>query len=163
MTDPKMPPNVRVKPLVWESPDEWENSNSRYPDGTVREWRSVRGPFAYFIHRGLFTGSFRAVFGNTQFWLGNWDTLEAAKAAAQADYDARILSALEVVEDDGTMRDALQSIAAPKYGLQGIIEDTRHDTNAFNYYAMKYWRALANRYESAAAAALTKGSTDDQA
>ena len=52
-----------------------------------------------------------------------------------------------------TLREALEQIAKPKYGLQGIIEDYS-DANAFNYHAMTYWRNLAQSYESTARAAL---------
>lgn len=51
------------------------------------------------------------------------------------------------------LREALEQIAKPKYGLQGIIEDYS-DANAFNYHAMTYWRDLAQSYEATARAAL---------
>ncbi len=51
------------------------------------------------------------------------------------------------------LREALEHIRKPKYGLQGIVEDYS-DTNAYNYHAMRYWRDLAQQYQAAARAAL---------
>lgn len=55
--------------------------------------------------------------------------------------------------DNTALVEALQQIAKPKYGLQGIMEDYP-DTNAFNYHAMKYWADLAHQYERLATDAL---------
>lgn len=51
-------------------------------------------------------------------------------------------------------RIALEKIAAPKYGLQGIIEDYSHDSNKYNYYALKYYIKLCRQYENIAKEAL---------
>lgn len=50
----------------------------------------------YTISKPWFTG--RGLFWLRGIFNGNYDTLEAAKAAAQADYRARILAALEVAK-----------------------------------------------------------------
>lgn len=51
--------------------------------------------------------------------------------------------------------EALEKIAASKYGLQGIQEDYGHDTNAYNYHAMQYYRKLVQEYQGIAVAALS--------
>ena len=53
--------------------------------------RSAYGKYA--ICKPWFTG--RGMFWLRGIFNGNYDSLEAAKAAAQADYEARILSALK--------------------------------------------------------------------
>jgi len=76
---------VRVKPLVWEK--DASNSWVAGPYSIHHRWPHNDGPFivsAYFANIGA-------------AHLGSFSTLEAAKAAAQADYEARILAALEVV------------------------------------------------------------------
>ncbi len=73
---------IEVKPLVWE-PTHMDTLVARTFDGKY----TICKP--WFTGRGL-------------FWLRgvldkNCDTLEAAKAAAQADHDARICAQLEVM------------------------------------------------------------------
>lgn len=58
------------------------------------------------------------------------------------------------------MREALEKIAAPTYGLQSIQEDYS-DPNAFNYHAMQYWMKLTFRYQAIARAALAGGPAPD--
>lgn len=48
---------------------------------------------------------------------------------------------------------AIRSIAATKYGLQGIMEDYS-DINAFNYHAKEYFAGLTQMYEASARRAL---------
>lgn len=50
----------------------------------------------------------------------------------------------------------LEKITATRYGLQNIIEDYGHDTNAYNYHAMEYWKGIANAHQSNARATLAK-------
>ena len=90
MTDPKALP-VRVKPLVWTEDDRAPSPCGEY---------------------GLRCGYDGDNLDPTIFWFTRSDypyhdecderyqSEEAAKAAAQADYEARIMSAIEVVEDD---------------------------------------------------------------
>jgi len=55
-----------------------------------------------------------------------------------------------------TYEEALKTIAATKYGFQGIIEDYGHDTNAFNYHAYQYYSKLAEAYQFIAKKALNE-------
>lgn len=52
------------------------------------------------------------------------------------------------------LAEALERIARSKYGLQNIQEDHGHDTNAYNFHAMKYYQRLAHEYEQTARQAL---------
>ena len=79
---------VAVRPLGWSTP----SSSANYP-----EWRTHNIDIGFEAvidtSRALCFGKFPlAINGHTVHV--KFDTLEAAKAAAQADYDARILSAL---------------------------------------------------------------------
>lgn len=71
----ELAPEVKVKPLVWVQ-----------CEGDL--WSS-EGAYLYFIDKVKRGFSVNGV-------LGVQDTLEEAKAAAQADYEARILSALDL-------------------------------------------------------------------
>ena len=70
------PAQVRVKPLVWHEGDE--------PD----EWKS--GPYDVWCELGKFQVYHWSIVKGAPH-----ETAEAAKAAAQADYEARILAALD--------------------------------------------------------------------
>jgi len=83
---------VGAKPLVWDAPDQWENSGSIYPDGTRCDYRAVTGIGTYFVFFDPITEQYRAAYDRKE--VGEWGSLVSAKAAAQADYTARILSAL---------------------------------------------------------------------
>jgi len=52
------------------------------------------------------------------------------------------------------LREALERIAAHQYGLQNVADDHGHDTNSYNFHAMKYWSELARHQQSAARKAL---------
>lgn len=54
----------------------------------------------------------------------------------------------------GRMVEALEKIAASRYGLQGIQEDYGNDTNAYNFQAMKYWYGQRINDQALARAAL---------
>jgi hypothetical protein len=84
MTDPKALP-VRVKKLVWHK------SHITPWNG---DWHTV--PTGYTVRCAQENGWKWATSGG----FGYSHSPEAAKAAAQADYEARIMSAIEVVEDD---------------------------------------------------------------
>lgn len=80
---------VRVKPLVWEDFDGMGAKASAFYNANylITMWRG-RGQFEVALsYPGHQTG-----YDGERFH----DTLEAAKAAAQADYEARILSALDL-------------------------------------------------------------------
>ena len=79
----------KVKPLVWR---ELAGGNATAPF-----------PLLGTIFVAKSDGGFRVMWslpgrGDT-FTPGRWATLEAAKAAAQADYEARIMSAIDVQPD----------------------------------------------------------------
>jgi hypothetical protein len=65
--------------------------------------------------------------------------------------EARALTA-ERERDEA--RAALEQICASRFGLQGIQEDHGHDTNAYNYHAMRYWRGVVANLETIARTAL---------
>lgn len=92
--------SVRVKPLVWEGDGYWcvgdnegwlEEVNTPFGWGYAIEFSSSK--------QGSWVAS--SAFGKT---LTGFDSPDAAKAAAQADYEQRILAAVEVQPDP---RDAL--------------------------------------------------------
>jgi hypothetical protein len=80
---PAVQPVVTVKPLVW-----------RGRDDACRAGAGDFGVYEIFDIYGEFKLS-RVMNGNGRI-IGAFPTLEAAKAAAQADYAARILAALDV-------------------------------------------------------------------
>lgn len=112
-----VPAQVRVKPLVWDEGDE--------PD----EWRS--GPYDVWCELGNFqVYHWSIVKGDPH------ETAEAAKAAAQADYDARIFAAIEPQPDQAieidiraAMMEEIEKAAAespwvPKeYYMNEVISD----------------------------------------
>ena len=117
------PPAVRVKPLEWQP--------HPYSLSTMEECAIADAPFKhrYQIQRDPRASSFMAflhprlpITDSTLWWESKGhDTLEAAKAAAQADYEARILAAIvppamptiaQVIEHYGI--DALCKALAPE-------------------------------------------------
>lgn len=64
--------------------------------GNPDRWDAEASSFGVFYSIEIYHDGFRVVFDHEAVGaIGVFDTLEAAKAAAQADYEARILSALE--------------------------------------------------------------------
>tara|TARA_Y100000310_G_scaffold324866_1_gene387306 strand:+ start:3135 stop:3545 length:411 start_codon:yes stop_codon:yes gene_type:complete len=96
MTDLKPCPTVRVKPLEWKQyvTDSW------WPIGVglildASDYKIIR--------------STRGVHEFSWFFRGEWfsaPSLEAAQAAAQADYERRILSVIEVIDRDAILEEA---------------------------------------------------------
>lgn len=78
---------VRVKPLEWEQ-----------PQGALQRHRALATGHCYFADK-LAAGGWRLTLNlwarSGHFDLGDFDAFDEAKAAAQADYEARIRSALE--------------------------------------------------------------------
>ncbi|NYD84401.1 hypothetical protein [Brucella intermedia] len=76
---PHLPQGVGVKKLEWQQ-DGAGNHRAETPFGNefVQKWTDIRDGNISYEHEGAY-----------------FETVEAAKAAAQADYEARILSALE--------------------------------------------------------------------
>lgn len=83
--------DVRVKPLEWQDFDDYGAKASAFYQANymISEWRG-RGEFEV----SLSYPGYQAGFDGVRFH----PTIEAAKAAAQADYEARILSAIEVTQ-----------------------------------------------------------------
>ena len=74
---------VKMKPLAWRDfGKEAERAESLFGLYTAMWGACINGDTVYLTHAG---------------WLKQFDTIEAAKAAAQADYEARIMSAVEAV------------------------------------------------------------------
>jgi hypothetical protein len=71
-----------VKPLGW-------TKDARYPE-------TIDTTPTYCIVPDKGTERYRFWIGSDDWSVGFWPTLEAAKAAAQADYTARILAALDM-------------------------------------------------------------------
>jgi hypothetical protein len=77
---------VTVKPLVWsEFGKEAERANSLFGVYTVMWGAGIGGDVSYLTHAG---------------WLKKFPTNDAAKAAAQTDYEARVLAAIDVQPAD---------------------------------------------------------------
>jgi hypothetical protein len=86
---------VRVKPLVWgEKSSHFDTVRSETPAG-------------YIIVKGA--KHYRAYFRYLSFYLGAFDTMEEAKAAAQAHHEAAILSALEPQAVDDVLDKAVEA------------------------------------------------------
>ena len=86
------PAQVRVKPLVWE-----EDTDPDSDDFRAFVARSPTLHLRYIVRKVY--GGFWKLTGCVPFGTPNFITLEAAKAAAQADYEASILAALEPTPD----------------------------------------------------------------
>jgi hypothetical protein len=74
----------KVKPL------EWIRSEHKQPDQIGYHAKAICGPYAIWTNKAQIS----FVASSAGYFSMVTDTLEAAKAAAQADYEARILSAL---------------------------------------------------------------------
>lgn len=156
MTDPKALP-VRVKPLVWEDFDgmgakakammivsylitKWEDGEFRIEISAPGYGSRFDGPH---IH----------------------PTLEAAKAAAQADYEARIMSAIEVVDAAPktlTLKQLADACMSYRHDYGLMTAEEREDMRR---EAADWWRCFEktlNEPSPFLRAALTKGSTDDE-
>ena len=90
---------ARVKPL------EWHGGSGNYP-----RWHATGLAFTAKIERHSWQGDYGLFID--KFAKGAHDTLEAAKAAAQADYEARILYALEHAPDHSEWNAAIEAAAA---------------------------------------------------
>lgn len=90
---PQAPTPVWVKPLVWEVDTDKRDGRTHYGYGVFGHW------YAVFREKTGAWGVFHFVSGKrTSLHPADSDTyptLEAAKAAAQADYERRILAALD--------------------------------------------------------------------
>ena len=89
--DLAVPAQVRVKPLVWTGDGHWHSGDN---EGWMEEANTPFG-WGYAVEFGtLDTGPWKvsSTFGSD---IVKFDTPSAAKAAAQADYEARILAAIE--------------------------------------------------------------------
>lgn len=116
---------VKVKPLVWE------------PSVIGKPWHSAKAPWGWYYAQWD---------DETQAWFASLEmgeveapiilspsdvpTIDAAKAAAQADYEARILSALEPVHNaeraelarqNAALRAQVASLTADNEALQRTV------------------------------------------
>jgi hypothetical protein len=87
------PVTVRVKPLVWSL--EADQDSDDYGAWVAHDV-NVRVRYAT---RHTFAGGWK-LSGSVPFGQPLFPTIEAAKAAAQADYEARVLAALDVIAPD---------------------------------------------------------------
>lgn len=114
------PAQVRVKPLVWTGDGHWHSGDN---EGWMEEANTPFG-WGYAVEFGtLETGPWKvsSTFGSD---IVKFDTPSAAKAAAQADYEARILAAIEPQPDPRdevikVLTEALLSIAGESLGEDG--------------------------------------------
>jgi len=86
---------VQVKPLVWTGDGNWHSGDD---EGWMEEANTPFG-WGYAVEFGtLDTGPWKvsSTFGGD---IVGFDTPSAAKAAAQADYEARIIAAIELQPD----------------------------------------------------------------
>ena len=93
---------VMVKPLVWG--EDTDYSSETYGGITARPMQGFR----YYIKR-VYGGVWK-LSGSVPFGQPDYPTIEAAKAAAQADYEARILAAIDTQPDP---RDAVIARLGP--------------------------------------------------
>lgn len=83
----------KVKPLVWDALETDRGDGSHEPTG---DWEAVTPFTVYSINMGFASDSYIwDVYTGEADHVGCYDDPDTAKAAAQADYEARILSALE--------------------------------------------------------------------
>ena len=87
-------PGVEVKPLKWTDP----GSVATYP---IWEARGLRYYYSIRTDGPSRHGKYCATVNGDYLRDGGFEDLEAAKAAAQADYTARIMSALATTETNG--------------------------------------------------------------
>lgn len=133
------------------------------PSGIVQQMPEVgpRGPVPDdMLHHGAWQMA-----DDLEGWFPSHNMARYADMMRDLAFDLRNARATEadLRAEVERLREALQSIAKVKYGLQGIMED-HSDANAYNYHAMQYWAKLAARYEMQARAALspeTDGGQDD--
>lgn len=78
--------------------------------------------------------------------------LDSERAANAIMTDEIAALRARVAELEGVLR----QIAKPAVGLQAIQEDYGHDTNAYNFQAMKYFTLRCHRLQSQARAILSK-------
>lgn len=128
---------VGVKPLVWEDMGENFAKAAAPLFGNIRCERYGEGGFTISWSVPGFAG---------QFTLGSFPTLEAAKAAAQADYEARILAALDAPPIDPAQirADAMREAAA---ALESVADrwDCGHDVRHCNCGDhIEQWRFAAD-------------------
>lgn len=99
---------VGVKPLVWEVNDDKRDGRAHYGHGILGHWYAVcRERTGAWVVMHFVSGKRVQVHNKDS---DTFPTLEAAKAAAQADYTARILAALE--PDPAAIREAALREAA---------------------------------------------------
>lgn len=156
MTDPKMPPNVRVKPLVWEWVCEY---------GCVARAKTNIGTYSLHVDEDSASSRMLLYLHLTEDGDCTKYAIEVAAeylddddmmSRAQADYQSRILSALEVVEDE-------VGRYVPRHVPSGMPTDCCEfgviDMNKSGIEVCRCWTAEDATLISAA---LTKGSTDDR-
>jgi hypothetical protein len=107
-----------VKPLVW---DDFEGLGAK-----AQAWKQANYLITWWKSRGQFevVASYPGHQGEA-IGAGFYPTLEAAKAAAQADYEARILAALDVqpAPDMAALVEALRRIAGDQIYPPGFDRD----------------------------------------
>lgn len=90
--------------------------------------------------------------------MSNEKLLKLLRKDLDGDPDVELVSASNLMQEAADVIDRLQEaltrIAKDGYGLQGIIEDCHDDVNAYNYYAMNYWRQETSRRRQIAKEAL---------
>lgn len=87
-----VPAQVRVKPLVWEVFQSKYEGRQHYGRGVFGHWYGVSR------QKSVAWNCFHFIDGR-RVDLGTHPTIDAAKVAAQADYEARILAAIEPQPD----------------------------------------------------------------
>lgn len=93
-------PSVKVKPLEWK--------DAPVPPSGECLASSVVGLYCIPHGSGIFHLRFR-----DSIALGDFSTLDAAKAAAQADYEARIMAAIEPAPDLASENERLRAALTP--------------------------------------------------
>lgn len=140
---------VKIKPLVWEGDGHWHSGDN---EGWLEEANTPFG-WGYAIEFGnLANGSWvvLSTFGET---LTGFDSPEAAKAAAQADYERRILAALE---PNPTAQDREALIAATLERAARAMDAWGNDAPQTGEYMASEIRSLITQPQTDALAAVRR-------
>lgn len=118
------PAGVRVKALEWELTEVGWMAKTPFGAYFVSQWK--RSPF-----RWAFSNDVSGV-DKYEYPHGDADTLEAAQTAAQADYDARIMAALEGVETPAPETHVAGTLRVLQDGIKEAEADIAFDVDAGN-------------------------------
>ncbi|MCK0531486.1 hypothetical protein [Sphingobium agri] len=140
--------NGEAPVLVYRPPALPRNSPSPHPD-------MGSGEAIGLIGEASFAEVVDCDFWSLQLHFGKGDDArDKMRAVSDALRSAAALSP-PTSQSVEKMTEALEQIAASRFGLQGIEEDYGRDVNAYNYHAMRYWAEQRRNDQATAIAALS--------